>query len=252
MRRKRPPEHVSHERWLVSYADFITLLFAFFVVMFATAQVDKKKISQFAVAVHSAFETFGHSDAKPVVRIEPTMSGSAQNLEQIAPSIPLPNAAQEDAAQREDMATLKKELEAALQSQIERSEVAIRSDSEGVVISLREMGFYESGSPEIKLKSEPSVARIAEILKSRGNYVRIEGHTDNVPIHNRQYSSNWQLSSARATEMIEFFITRYGVEPARLSAGGYAEFHPAASNTTPEGRSKNRRVDIVVLNTKAR
>jgi chemotaxis protein MotB len=113
---------------------------------------------------------------------------------------------------------------------------------------LREIGFYASGSASLRPSSQDAVDRLAAVLKSRTESLRIEGHTDNLPIHNDRFASNWELSTARASDLIKVFIERYGFEPARLSAAGYAEFHPVASNESADGRSRNRRVDIVVLN----
>jgi chemotaxis protein MotB len=136
-----------------------------------------------------------------------------------------------------------------LAGEISRGEVAIKAGREGLVVSLREVGFFDSGSAEVKLKSEPSVARIAKVLAAGPYQVRIEGHTDNVPIHTERFASNWELSTARATEMAKLFITKFEFPPDRLSAAGYAEYHPAAPNATAEGRALNRRVDIVVTGT---
>ena len=108
-------------------------------------------------------------------------------------------------------------------------------------------GNFESGSAQMKTTSEPAFDRIAKLLRERNCRIRIEGHTDNVPIHNSQFSSNWELSTSRATEIVRILIVRDGYSPNRLSAAGYAEFHPVASNTTAEGRGMNRRVDVVVL-----
>jgi chemotaxis protein MotB len=116
------------------------------------------------------------------------------------------------------------------------------------VISLREIAFYDSGSATLLASGLPTVARIARILAPRREFIRIEGHTDNVPIHNSAFRSNWQLSVARASNMVDLFISDFGFAPQRLSAAGYSEYHPVASNDTAEGRAQNRRVDIVVLN----
>ena len=125
--------------------------------------------------------------------------------------------------------------------------MVLKANREGLVISLREIGFFDSGSAELRATSEAAVQRIAEVLSAQTNNIRIEGHTDNVPIHNAQFASNWELSTARATEMIRLFITHYDLPATRLSAAGYAEYHPVPSNETAEGRAQNRRVDIVVL-----
>ena len=139
------------------------------------------------------------------------------------------------------------ELEHTFNAEIMRNEISIKPGHEGLIITLHEIGFFDSGSADVKLKSEPTVARIAKLLCSQPFNIRIEGHTDNVPIHNSQFSSNWQLSTARAVGMTSLFISGYGFPPDRISASGFAEFHPIASNETAEGRYLNRRVDIVVL-----
>jgi chemotaxis protein MotB len=148
-----------------------------------------------------------------------------------------------------DLETVQKQLTSALAPEIQRHEVVLKASREGLVISLREIGFFDSGSSELRATSEAAVQRIATVLSTQTNSIRIEGHTDNVPIHNTQFASNWELSTARATEIIRLFITRYNLPATRLSAAGYAEYHPAAGNDTLEGRAQNRRVDIVVLAT---
>jgi chemotaxis protein MotB len=116
-----------------------------------------------------------------------------------------------------------------------------------LVISLKEFGFFDSGSPRIKPEALPALDRIASILAVRTYRLRIEGHTDNVPIHTSQMASNWELSTARATELIRVLIIDHGFAPDRLSAAGYAQYRPVASNLTAQGRAQNRRVDIVIL-----
>jgi len=237
--KRRPTSKPSHERWLVSYADFITLLFAFFVVMFASSQVDKGKVGKLAVAIQLAFKDLGIFPA-PSSKMPPTTAE--------APPDTLPSIADLlDASSMSSLAKLQEELAQALAGEIKRGEVALKAGRDGLVISLREVGFFDSGSADVKLKSEPSVARIAKVLEGRPYHVRIEGHTDNVPIHTERFASNWELSTARATEMAKLFITQYEFPPERLSAAGYAEFHPVAPNGSEEGRALNRRVDIVIV-----
>jgi chemotaxis protein MotB len=146
-----------------------------------------------------------------------------------------------------DLMQLQKELETVLSAEIARKEISVRREPDGLVISLREVGFFESGAAQMKTASQPAFDRIAAMLRERDYRLRIEGHTDNVPIHNAQFSSNWELSTSRATEVVRVLIVRDGFDPARLSAAGYAEYHPIASNRTLEGRGMNRRVDIVIL-----
>jgi chemotaxis protein MotB len=226
MRRKRRHEAPHHrDRWLVSYADFITLLFAFFVVLYSAAQVDKRRAAQVASAIQTAFHQNG-SLPPPAAN-----GGSPQSAN--APSFD------------EQQSALKKQIEQTLAAEISNGDVAVRSSPEGLVISLREVGFFDTGSAEIKASSAAAFAQLAEILRQNGSDIRIEGHTDNVPIHNSHFASNWDLSTARATATIRLLI-RYKLKPERMAAAGYAEFHPVAGNDTEEGRANNRRVDIVV------
>jgi chemotaxis protein MotB len=258
-RRKRPRGHTNHERWLVSYADFITLLFAFFVVLYASSQVDKRKVGKLSLAIQVAFQEMGVFPASttqvPINDSEPMPFSTVQAIENVKRNAALehiassPEEALAGAAEQTDLATLQNELRQALHNEISLHEVALRRDTEGLVISLREFGFFDSGSANIKPESLPALDRIASILSIRTCRLRIEGHTDNVPIHNAQMASNWELSTARATEVIKVLIIGHRFAPERLSAAGYAEFHPIASNLTVQGRAQNRRVDIVVLST---
>jgi chemotaxis protein MotB len=238
--RPKPKPHSNHDRWLVSYADFITLLFAFFVVLYSVAQVDRKKIAELAIAIQQAF---GAAQSSSTARLPPVFQLPPSELARdLATPAPPPSS-----DESHDLTDLRKELESALAEQIARGEVSIRSSSEGLVISLQEAGFFESGSAAIRAHSQTAFGRIASMLSGRGCQVRIEGHTDNVPIHNAQFNSNWELSTSRATEVVRQLITQYQFAPELLSAAGYAEYHPIASNDTEEGRSKNRRVDVVIV-----
>jgi chemotaxis protein MotB len=237
MRHRRRQRAPSHERWLVSYADFITLLFAFFVVMYSAAQTDRKKVAQLAAAIRIAFQQYGALPSASVIQSQAQLAASP---------LPQPPIISNPADDR-DLADLRKELEQSLADEISRGEVALRSSPEGLVISLREIGFFDSGSAGIKAASQPAFARMASLLRGRNRPIRIEGYTDNVPIHNSQFNSNWELSTARATEMIRVLITRYDFSPESLSAAGYGEYHPVASNRNEAGRAQNRRVDVVIL-----
>ena len=138
-------------------------------------------------------------------------------------------------------------IQKALDPEIKRREVAMSMRREGLVVSLREMGFFDSGSATIRPGSLDAIARLAEVLKQRPENLRIEGHTDNIPIHTARFASNWELSTSRATDLIQLLITKYGIPPSHLSAAGYGEFHPVVSNGTPDGRAQNRRLDVVIL-----
>jgi len=257
-RRKRAHRNANHERWLVSYADFITLLFAFFVVLYASAQVDQRKVGRLALAIQVAFQELGVFPASttkiPLDIEEPMPFSTVQAIENAkrnaelgriaAPPLDTLSAASQEA----DLAALQAELQQALRHEIATHAVALHRESEGLVISLREFGFFDSGSPALRASALPALDRIVSILAARKCRLRIEGHTDNVPIHTSQMASNWELSTARATELVRLLITRHRFSPERLSAAGYSEYHPIASNETPQGRAQNRRVDVVILN----
>ena len=256
-RRKRRSSRVNHDRWLVSYADFITLMFAFFVVLYASSQVDKRKVGMLALAIQVAFQEMGVFQASttqvPIDATQPMPFSIAQAIENTERTASLgrissrPEGALGTGVENGDLAKLQTELETMLAPEIKRKEIAMRSEPDGLVISLREVGFFESGSAQMKSASQASFDRIAGILRQRDYRLRIEGHTDNIPIHTSQFPSNWELSTSRATEIVRLFIVRDGFAPDRLSAGGFAEFHPVATNRTSEGRGMNRRVDIVIL-----
>lgn len=232
-RRRRLQRHTNHERWLVSYADFITLLFAFFVVMYSAAQLDKRRAGQLATAIQTAFQQYGSLPPRPA-----DVGGLAAHG--IPTNLPVGN------TEPDDFNLLRKRVEDALAEEIASGEVGVRVTGEGLVISLREVGFFDSGSADIRPSSRPAFDRLAAVLQTANSDLRIEGHTDNVPIHNLRFRSNWDLSTARATATIRLLMTKYHFAPQRLAASGYAEYRPLASNATVEGRSTNRRVDIVV------
>ncbi len=257
-RRKKSAGHSNHERWLVSYADFITLLFAFFVVLYASSQVDQRKVGKLAMAIQVAFQEMGifqtSSAQVPIDVNAPMPLSTVQAIENVRLNTDIGRVASRPegalggrGGENGDLTQLETELKAALASEIDRREIAMRREPDGLVISLREVGFFESGSAQMKATSQPAFDRIAGLLRQRDYRLRIEGHTDNVPIHTTQFSSNWELSTARATEIVRLLIVRDGFAPDRLSAAGYAEYHPIASNRTSEGRGMNRRVDIVIL-----
>ncbi|HEY1271066.1 MAG TPA: flagellar motor protein MotB [Terriglobales bacterium] len=255
-RRNRRAGHANHERWLVSYADFITLLFAFFVVLYASSQVDKRKVGKLALAIQVAFQDLGVFPASnmsiPMDSKDPVPFNSVQAIENtertaaLGRIVPPPKGIL-SASETGDLSGLRQELEQALALEIQKDEVALRTEPDGLVISLREIGFFDSGSPQIRQNSASAFGRIASLLSGRNYRIRIEGHTDNVPIHNTRFSDNWELSTARAAEVVRLLIVQYGFAPGRLSAAGYAEYHPIASNSSLETRAQNRRVDIVIL-----
>ncbi|GAC1659551.1 MAG: flagellar motor protein MotB [Acidobacteriaceae bacterium] len=234
MRKKKHPEHVNHERWLVSYADFITLLFAFFVVLYASSQVDQRKAGKLSQAIEHAFKELGVFD---IGAPRPSLTDAGG---------PSPTPSISDRNVDNPQVELMEALEGALRSELDKQTASIDSTPEGIVISLREIGVFPTASTALKPGSEKVLSRIAGALRHDGFAVRIEGHTDNVPIHNEEFSSNWELSARRAVVVLEALETR-GISGARLSAVGYGEHRALLANDTESHRAANRRIDIVVL-----
>ena len=234
MMRKKRQGRVSHERWLVSYADFITLLFAFFVVLFATGESDKSKKVQLAASIESAFNEMGIFEAH--TKFPPQRDPPVDGREYAAHSA---------IASPEDREEIKRHLEEAAQPDIDRGIIGIHDSANGLVISLQEAGFFDSGAVDVRPSALPVLNRIAAALPVTA--LRVEGHTDDVPIHTAQFASNWELSSSRASSIARLLLLHVNVHADNMSVAGYAEFHPATSNATAEGRARNRRVDIVLL-----
>ncbi len=207
---------VSRDRWLVSYADFMTLLCAFFTTLYAASLVDA---------------------AKPVMPDPPPVAISV-------PAAPAPVPARRDEAE-----ALRARVEAALADELAAGYLQLVEDPRGLVVEVPEAGAFESGRAELSRDAERMMQRVGGMLAGVPNGVRVEGHTDNAPIRTVKFASNWDLSTARATRVVEFLIANGGVDPLRLSAAGYSEFKPRASNDSAAGRTRNRRVDLVILNT---
>ena len=256
-RKKKHAEHVNHERWLVSYADFITLLFAFFVVMFAASNADKQKAGQVAHAVQGAFQDLAiFSPAGKVVPLIDdgsisTSSAVVGNSQSAFDTTLVGPETGKDRGNGGALANVKTQLEAALEDDLKNESVRITQDERGLTISLAEAGFFDPGSATMQAMGQGLLDRIAEKVQTLEPHVRVEGHTDNTPIHTAQFPSNWELSTARATHVLQYLITHSRIPPERLSAIGYGEFRPAAENNTIEGRASNRRVDLVVLGSNA-
>ena len=227
-------------------------------INYASAQVDQRKVGRLAMAIQVAFQELGvfpdSNTRVPLDASEPMPFSTVQVIEnakrntQLGHVVPSPENTLTAASDEANMTTLQNELQQALQREIAQHTVALLRETDGLVISLREFGFFDSGSPALKTSALPALDRIASILAVRTCRLRIEGHTDNVPIHSAQMASNWELSTARSTELVRLLILRYRFPPERLAAAGYAEYHPIASNDTVQGRAQNRRVDIVILN----
>jgi len=240
---KPPRSKVNHERWLVSYADFITLLFAFFVVLYAFSKADQKKHAQVSAAIDSGFQSLSIAAAFPGSRptSESNKSPAFTDPYQFAVQV------HSDAEIRSNLESIRRDLQKRLSGQLSRGTVSIQLSRDGLVISLREAGFFDSGSANPRPETWGTLHQISESLRSCPYDLQIEGHTDTLPIHTPEFDSNWELSSARATHIARLLLQMHAIPPQQISAAGYAEYHPIASNGAVEGRAQNRRVDIVVM-----
>lgn len=249
--RKYTEEHVNNERWLLSYADFITLLFAFFVVLFASTYRDNQAIRKLSRAIHNGFQTLGAFSTDESGNGGPYASLAADQDTKIS-RVPndQDNHKPPSAGSATDMLKLKQQLEAAMGKELANHEMDLEVTPEGFVISLRELGFFNSGQAELLPGAGEKVIKIARILSRPGLEIRVNGHSDNQPIHNAQFASNWELSTARAMTVLRLLVNDGGFDPTKISAAGFGQYRPVADNSTSDGRRMNRRVDLVVLQTK--
>jgi chemotaxis protein MotB len=233
MKKKHEEEHENVERWLLTYSDLITLMMAFFVILFAMAQVDAAKFKTLSQSLSMAFGAHGGSGGT-------NMLTNFQGARVAPPSISVMS---ED-SQFNDVMKLIREY--TNQAGISKS-VQASIQERGLVLNLADTVLFESGKADLSPRAQAILDHLAEIIFSTGRMIRVEGHTDNIPINTARYRSNWQLSTDRATNVIMYWISKYPDAGPRLSAGGYGEFRPIATNQTAEGRTKNRRVEIVLL-----
>ena len=232
---------MNHERWLVSYADFITLLFAFFVVMFASSQVDKKKIAVMA----ATFDSYVNG-AKPnrpaggkggATTPGPPADGAVAGVGNIAAQ----------ALTMAQLAPTSEQLEDVLKTEILAGKVELSLQARGLVLSLKESAFFAPGQDAISPEARPIFGKVADALRRVPGQIRLEGHTDNTPIHNRKFPSNWHLSIARSIAVLKLLTGEFGIPAERLAVAGYGEYHPLEVNNNDSERAKNRRVDLVIL-----
>lgn len=250
---KKPEKEANHERWLVSYADFITLLFAVFVTLYAMSQTDKRKVE---ALVASMKESFGHvKTGASSERVNVIESTDLRSIPSIKPEVLTPGKGGQDEginrkrthAEIKDFMEIKAAIEANLKLHGAQDKVSVDVTKRGLVVSLKEAGFFDSGSAEVKQSSYGLLSNVAESMTRYNNPIRVEGNTDNVPIKSHYFKSNWELSTTRGTNIVHYLIDNYGFQPEKLSAVGYGEFRPIADNSDETGRRKNRRVDIVLL-----
>jgi chemotaxis protein MotB len=246
-KKHKHPEHVNHERWLVSYADFITLLFATFTALYALSKADASKAKAVADGMR---EAFGTSTPQIITMEAPESEAIPSNKHKRPPGqsdIKGQRTGPQTEAGKQEMEKIKDELEQYLMTKGALAKVQVDLQERGLKVSMKEGGLFESGSSDVKPESYALLAEIAQKLANFNNHLRVEGHTDNVPISSRTYASNWELSSSRATTVARIMTEKYGVAANRISATGYGEGRPIASNDTEAGRARNRRVDLVIL-----
>lgn len=238
MARKKYDEGTeNHERWLISYADFITLLFAFFVVMYAISVVNEGKYRVFSDSVGDAFG-----------RSAPAAPNSAAIDEPFAPIASLAAKRRHDALrrERERLALLAKRLEVKLGPMVKSGKVSIRQNGRGVTIDINANALFAPGDATVTREARAMLHEVAQLLRDDPHDVRVEGHTDSAPIRNSAFPSNWELSAARASTVVRLFIDS-GMPAGRLTAIGHAANQPVVLNDTPENRSRNRRVAVTIL-----
>ena len=228
-----------------------------FLRKYASSQVDKRRAGRLAQAIQVAFQELGvfqtsntkvplqNEDAMPFEKVQ-TVENMDRKVDLAKIVNPMKGTLTGPAA-AQSLLDVQQAIQNALDPEIQKHQVSMSMRRDGLAVSLKEMGFFESGSAALRPDSIDALSRLAKVLKQRQEDIRVEGHTDNVPIHNAHFASNWELSTTRATEIIRLLITQFGLPANRLSAAGYAEFHPTASNDTVAGRAQNRRLDIVIL-----
>jgi chemotaxis protein MotB len=239
--RSRHDEHENHERWLVSYADFITLLFAFFVVMYAISQVNEGKYRVLSDALLQAF--------KPGAPSNPTFIPPRDPNAQSNPAMPQPQvdgvAEAKRRAREQRMRSLAKEVMEALAPLVQSGEVRVTEGPLGIAVEINASVLFKSAQAMLEPQSRRSLVAVAQVLAAHDNPIEVEGHTDHEPIATPQFPSNWELSGARASSVVRLFIDS-GVAANRLVAAGYADTRPVGSNETMEGRTRNRRVTVLI------
>ena len=225
-RHKRAGDHENLERWLLTYADLITLLLAFFIVMYSMSQLDAKKFGKMSQALSGVLKGGGIAIKKG----DKAGTAPGKGILRVG-----------------HLTTIGEEIKKSLAESGDDKLVSTEMSERGLVIHIMESALFKEGSAELEPKAQMLLDLVAGHLKDLSNHIRVEGHTDNTPINTPRYPSNWELSSDRATQVVKYLIENHGLEPTMASALGYGEFRPIKPNNTAENRAQNRRVDIVVL-----
>ena len=245
----------NHERWLVSYADFVTLLFAFFVVMYSISSVNEGKYRTLSDSLGDAFSKKSADYAKSSFTvIQPIQVGTTPMAIQV---IDLPDPSLEEVEkkhelseeilrERRNLILASEQFVSVLEPFIDQDLVAVKKHDFWIELEMNSELLFASGEAELSLKALPVLRKVSEIVRRMPNAINVEGYTDDMPINTVKFPSNWELSSARATNVVRELI-QDGIDPARLSSVGYGEYHPIADNSTEKGRFQNRRVVIVLM-----
>ncbi|WP_198263321.1 flagellar motor protein MotD [sulfur-oxidizing endosymbiont of Gigantopelta aegis] len=245
-RRKKVEEHVNLERWLVSYADFITLLFAFFVVMYAISSVNEGKYRVLSDTLNEVFNarptTISPIQFDNALKEKPTLSEQPDVID-----IPIPE--HDDIltpAENPELETLSEEITKAVQPLIDDDLIQIKKTDDWLEINIKSSVLFGSGNATLSEDAEEILSIIASLIKTYPNDLQVEGYTDNIPIKTKAFPSNWELSSSRAASVVHLFEDE-GVDPRRMLAIGFGQHRPKGDNTTAAGRNENRRVSLVLL-----
>ena len=228
----------THERWLVSYADFVTLLLAFFVTMYSITRLDAEKLSQAQLSINRALHAPVFLKGFP---LEPSLGDTpaAGRTGDLA-------GATLQASPPPQLEEVARTVQASLKENLASAEIRLHITGRGLVIHLPELLFFQSGEAGFRPEGQPLLNKLADVLGKIPNHVVIEGHTDNRPIQTAQFPSNWELSTHRATNLVRYFIETHHLSPSRFTAAGYGEYAPIADNDTEANRRLNRRVDVII------
>ena len=226
----------SHDRWLLSYADFVTLLLAVFIVLFASLRHNHGSIRTVSTAIHSGFESLRLGSVPPSNEVSRDVgAGSAIGSTQRPGSV---------AGNTDELA---RQLQDVLGDAISKHEVTVQATADGLTVRLQELGFFDSGRAALLPAAVGELQGTAGVLALHHLEVRVEGHSDDQPIHTAAFHSNWELSTARAMSVLSVLVDQGSFPPARIAVAGYGPYRPIADNATEEGRRKNRRVDLVIV-----
>jgi chemotaxis protein MotB len=255
-RKKKHEDHVNHEAWAIPYGDLVTLLFALFTVMYAMSSVNEGKFRVLSDAMIAAFNGApksmrpvnmgepepGKGGEKPLIGITPTALIKINNTQDSPAPIPKPPAPEIPGS----LIRMEREVQDAMRALIDAKLITVKRENMWLEIEINTDILFSSGSGAFSSSAEPVLNKLAEVLKPFPNPIRVEGHTDDRPIHTAAFPSNWELSAARAASVVHQF-TKQGIDPLRLEIVGFGEFHPRQANSSNEGRNANRRVAVLVL-----